>query len=137
MSSLNGFEFYYLAKSLEGFFFGEMSYNCWHAPSNKQLWNYPILGIYSGIFAIYCWLHYQASNKETDKAKSNIIFYALSVLYVLSVALFIIELIGSAASLSVSDCIFFSTMVIESVCAARHRSGVRNLYYYERTIRLL
>ena len=59
---------------------------CLFLQVSKAVW-YSISGLYSGIFAIY--LQYHAAQKNTDKAK-NILFYALSVLYALSMAAIII-----------------------------------------------
>ena len=64
--------------------------------------NKPIPGIYSGLFAIHLALH--ATKRETDGSKPNITFYALSVLYVLTGAVFAIEIVPA-----VSNSIFFLT----------------------------
>jgi hypothetical protein len=42
-------------------------------------------GLYSGIFAMYVQCH--ASKKGNNNAKQQVVFYALCMLYVLSVAL--------------------------------------------------
>ena len=74
-------EFGYLAKCLEGFLFGELPAK----PLSKEVQSHPMPGLYTGIFTMY--LYYHASNKRTgDNTKSNIIFYAICGLYVLSVA---------------------------------------------------
>ena len=49
-----------------------------------------IPGLYSGIFAMY--LQHHGSQKSTDKAK-NIIFYALWVLYALTTATSIVDIL--------------------------------------------
>src|ERR1700735_5350564 len=79
-----------LAKCLEGFFFGTISVNS-HAQVAKAVQHYPIPGLYSGIFAMY--LQHHGSQQSTDKAK-NILFYALCVLYALSSATIIIDMLG-------------------------------------------
>jgi len=62
--SFNEVEFNYLGRCVEGFLFG----------------------IYSAVFAMH--LKYDAIKRETDNAKPNIIFYALSSLYLLTMAVF-------------------------------------------------
>ena len=57
--------------------------------------NYPILGVYSGIFALY--LHFHAAKEETGNTK-KIIFYALCVLYLLSVVGFVLDILKWAVS---------------------------------------
>ena len=57
--------------------------------------NHPILGVYSGIFALY--LHCHAAKKETGNTR-KIIFYALCVLYLLSVVVFVLDILGWAVS---------------------------------------
>ena len=47
-------------------------------------------GLFSGIFVMY--LHCHASKKDSDKG-SNIVFYALCLLYALSAPLLTIELL--------------------------------------------
>ena len=54
----------------------------------KAVRHYLVLGLYSGIFIIY--LHYNSSRKDVNKG-SNIIFYALCLLYVLSSATFVFD----------------------------------------------
>ena len=66
--------------------------------------NNPIPGIYSGLFAIYLAVH--AAKRETDGSKPTIIFYALCVLYVLTGAVFAMDLTNALPSI-VSECIFF------------------------------
>jgi len=61
---LSGRELQYLSSGcLEGFFFG----------------------LYSGIFFMY--LQYHASKNETDDNKQNIVFHAIRILYLLSLAI--------------------------------------------------
>src|ERR1700735_865771 len=84
---LNFAEFGYLGLCLEGFFFRTISVNC-QAQDAKAVPHCPILGLYSGIFAIYLQHH-----QSTAQGKS-ILFYALSVLYALTAATIIIETVA-------------------------------------------
>ena len=95
--SLTLVENFCLARCLEGGLFGEQFYQ--YMPLSKLI-NNPIPGIYSGLFAIHLALH--ATKRETDSSKPKIVFYALSVLYVLTGALFAIEIVPV-----VSNSIFF------------------------------
>ena len=80
-------DFEYLSICLEGFLFGELSVK----PFFEEAQHYFILGLYSGIFSIY--LQYHASQRKTgDNTKSNIIFHALCVLFVLSMAVFALQI---------------------------------------------
>jgi len=63
-------DFYYLALCLQGFFFG----------------------LYSGIFAMY--LQHHGSQQSTSEKAKNILFYALWVLYTLSAATSIMDMLG-------------------------------------------
>ena len=56
----------------------------------KKLTITPILGIYSGIFAIHLALH--ATKRKSDSSKPNITFYALCVLYVLTGVVAVIDI---------------------------------------------
>ena len=105
--SLNeGEEFLYLGVCLAGFLFGKI----YVLQSSRPL---PVLlaqavkysppmfpGIYSGIFILY--LQYHAS--KTDNVKANIIiFYALCLLYVLSVATVGIDIVNLLTTTTVSN----------------------------------
>ena len=83
-------EFDYLGRCLEGFFFGMISVAKPKLLLAKAVQRCAIPGIYSGIFAMY--LQHRGSQQGTDRAK-NILFYALWVLYALSVATSIIEIL--------------------------------------------
>ena len=74
---------------LEGFFFGMISVN-YQAQIAKAVQHFPIPGLYSGIFAIY--LQHCASQQSADRAK-NILFYALWMLYALTTATIIIDIV--------------------------------------------
>lgn len=81
------------AKYLEGFLYGTISALSLSCPKKllKQSDTIPSPGLYSGIFALY--LHYYASKKDASKG-NDILFYALCLLYVLSVATIILDLCG-------------------------------------------
>ena len=85
-------EFVYLGLCLEWFFFGKISVNS-QAQVAKAASYCPIPGLYSGIFGVY--LHQRGSQKSTDRAK-NILFYALLVLYTLSAATTIMDILVSS-----------------------------------------
>ena len=83
---------------------------------------YPTLGLYSGIFAIY--LAHRGSRQSTDKAK-NILFYALCVLYALTAATNIIDILVSSWPdlVSVDDhgcLILFQLVVLQTMIIAYH-----------------
>ena len=83
---LNWNDFYYLGCCLEWFFFGMISVK----PKlllAKAVQHWSIPGLYSGIFAIY--LQHRGS-QSTDRAR-NILFYALWVLYVWTMATIIVD----------------------------------------------
>jgi hypothetical protein len=62
-------------------------YLFYSSESLSKLWSIP--GVYSGIFALHLQCH--ASRKESDDAKQKIVFYALCVLYVFSVAIITLD----------------------------------------------
>ena len=56
-------------------------------------------------------VQYHASKEEIDNAKQKIVFYALCVLYVLSVAVIILETeLVMIAFVSNNNAVFFSTL---------------------------
>ena len=81
--------FDYLGKCLEWFFFGMISVN-WQAQVAKAVQHCSISGLYSGIFAIY--LQHRGSQQGTNRA-NNILFYALWVLYALTMATIIVDIL--------------------------------------------
>ena len=86
---LNTANFDFLAKCLEGFFFGAQ-----YVPASKLLLtNKPNItlfpGIYSGVFIMY--LQYYGSKKGASKG-NNTLFYALCLLYLLSVVSIVVDL---------------------------------------------
>ena len=115
---LTSTDFGILGFCLEGFFFGTISVNS-QAQVAKAVEHCPIPGLYSGIFAIYLQHH-----QSTDKAK-NILFYALSVLYALSAATSIIDILQfpfrDAVSLDDYSCLTFFSI---SCTELEHRDSV-------------
>jgi hypothetical protein len=93
---ISGVEWSFIYSCLEGFFFGKISVlfalTCMLA---KEVQFFLGLGFYSGIFAIYL----QCPSKESRTA--IIVFYVLCLLYVLSMATVVSDLL--AAILEVSD----------------------------------
>ena len=71
----------FLALCLEGFFYGKISVLCaLTCTLAKEVQLFPGLGFYSGIFVMYL-------QRSSNKSRTSIIlFYALCLLYVLSVA---------------------------------------------------
>jgi hypothetical protein len=83
-----GYEWDIISLYLEGFFFGKISVLCASTCTlAKEVQLFLGLGIYSGIFAIYL----QCPSKESRTA--IIVFYVLCLLYVLSMATFVIDLL--------------------------------------------
>ena len=82
--------FVYLGRCLEGFFFGMISVAKPKLLLAKAVQRCAIPGIYSGIFAMY--LQHRGSQQGTDRAK-NILFYALWVLYGLTTATIIVDVL--------------------------------------------
>ena len=84
--------FFYLASlCLEGFCFGEIFVLPLSRQVSKEVtysFLTPVPGLYSGVFVLHLQLEYHA----TDKTKQNIIFYALCVLYVLSVVVMALDI---------------------------------------------
>lgn len=84
-------EFSYFALFVKGFFFG--TYHICQLSRLKLLKQFNIVhpGLYSGIFAIH--LHHHGSQQKTDDKAKNILFYALWVLYALTAATSIIDML--------------------------------------------
>jgi hypothetical protein len=79
----------------------QLFYNYSERDSNLPL----IPGLYSGIFVMY--LQYHAARKRSNNAKENIIFYALCVVYALSMAVIALDIAVSVTTTFVSNCISF------------------------------
>ena len=94
---------------LEGFLFGKISVlfalTCTLA---KEVQSFPGLGLYSGIFAIY--LHCPLNKSRT----AAIIFYVLFLLYVLSAATVVCDLIFSV--LIVSNNSIYKNVIFYQLC---------------------
>ena len=85
-----------LIMCIEWFLYGKISFLCaLTCTFAKEVQLFPGLGIYSGIFAIY--LQYVLSK---ESRKTSIIFYALCLLYVLSTATVISDLLEFAIQVS-------------------------------------
>ena len=108
--SSTAIQVFYLAMCVEGGLFGEPSATK-YMPSFR-IDNNAIPGIYSGLFAIHLALH--AAKRESDSSKPKITFYALGVLYVLTVALFIFELLPVV---STSCILFFFNFGLIQLCS--------------------
>ena len=91
---------------LEGFFFGTISLNS-QGQVAKAVQRFPILGLYSGIFAVYLQHH---GSQSTDRAR-NILFYALCLLYALAAATYIMAIVKNfeldLVSIDHHDCLTF------------------------------
>ena len=68
----------------------------------KEAHNYPIPGLYSGIFVMYLQCH-ASKKKSDDNRKPNIVFYSLCVLYVLSGAVIALEIATTWFDIFVSN----------------------------------
>ena len=80
---------------LEGFFYGKISVQCaLSCTLAKEVELFPDLGVYSGIFVMY--LHCSLNESRT----ATILFYALCLLYVLSTATVVIDLLALIHSVS-------------------------------------
>ena len=105
-------DFFYLGMILEGFFFGEISVS---TTVMKFFLKSSIPGVYSGIFALHMKCH--TSRNEIDNAKQNIVFYALGVLYVFSVAVIILDAGGFVVESVSNNAAFFFKLCANQLCA--------------------
>ena len=106
-------EAYYIGLCLEGFFYGKIyvlcALTCITLAEEVQL--FLGLGIYSGIFVMY--LQCRSNNSKT----TTVLFYALCVLYVLSTATIVCDLVSfilevSNNSICVNIFFFFKSVVL-------------------------
>ena len=88
----------------EGFLYGKISvlmcFN-WQLvyPMVKKLnFSTCLLGLYSGIFAMY--LQCQSNKSRTTTTQAGVLFYALCLLYVLSTATFVCDIVNFVLSVS-------------------------------------
>ena len=103
----------FIGLCLEGFFYGNISVLCaLTCTFAKEVQIFPDLGLYSGIFAIYLQCHLKESRTGT------IVFYVLCLLYVLSVATVISDLIS--VMLQVSNNSICKNIIFNRLC--RHVS---------------
>ena len=95
--------------SLEGFFFGKISVPICALTFTvaKEVQLSLGLGIYSGIFAMYL------QNHLKERRTATIVFYVLCLLYVLSLASFISELLGSIPFKIVSNNSIFKVLYMQ------------------------
>ena len=79
-----------ISACLEGFFYGKISIQCALTGTlAKEVQLFSGLGLYSGIFVIMMYSHF-SSNKSR---MATVLFYALCLLYVLSTATIVIDLL--------------------------------------------
>ena len=96
---------------LEGFLYGEISVLC--VPLSNEVWLlFPgLLGLYSGIFAIYLKCQLEKSRKPT------IVFHALCLLYILSTFTAVCDLLVITIQIKVSNILsvklLFSKLVMQ------------------------
>ena len=105
MLELTPDDFNRVALYLEGFFFGICDAYYSLIISSKLLNFPPSSGIYSGIFVIFLWT---ALQNGTEHGK-NIVFYALCVLYALSLATIILDTMMFSAGVSENDHLCFKS----------------------------
>lgn len=96
----------------------------------KAVQNYRVAGLYSGIFIVH--LQYHASKKEAD---NSILFYALSLLYMLCVAMISVDMAASVVrEVSNNEHIFIQPWLLIS-CAEQY--NLPHYHYSSHSIRLL
>ena len=104
-------EAYFIGTCLEGFFYGKQVLSALTCTLAKEV---PGLGFYSGIFAIYL-------KCPSNKSRSSIIlFYALCVLFVLSAATLVCDMV--AFVLEVSNNVVCKNTIFLSVVQSRIRT---------------
>ena len=105
-------EFYFLSMFLEGFLYGKTLFLCTfnlYPAKEVQLELLPRLGIYSGIFSIYLQCVLSKESRTT-----TIIFYALCLLYVLSTATIVGDLLEFV--IRVSNNSIFKYIIFYQLC---------------------
>ena len=106
-------EMEFIALCLEGFFYGKISVPCaLTCTLAEEIQLFPGLGLYSGIFAVY--LHCSLNNFRT----ATILFYALCLLYFLSTATVVSNLV--ALILQVSNNPTICKNIISISCAVAY-----------------
>jgi hypothetical protein len=107
---INAYETLIIGLYLEGFFFGKISVLCAVTCTlAKKVQFFLGLGIYSGIFALYL----QCPLKESRTANS--VFYVLCLLYVLSMATVVIDLLNFVIEITgtVSNNYIFNIIIMQ------------------------
>ena len=118
MSIVN--ELYFLSIWLEGFLYGKLcALTCTLA---KEVQLFPGLGLYSGIFAMDLQCHWQS------KKTATILFYAICLLYILSTATFVSDLVHlTLVSTTNSICKVFLSVVQTRVGTLSPRLQIESL----------
>jgi hypothetical protein len=99
----------YIGLCLEGFLYGKISVLCVPLSNEVQLLFPGLLGLYSGIFAIYLKCQLNKSRKST------IVFYALCLLYILSTFTVVCDLLIITLQLKVSNILSVKLLLFKLV----------------------
>ena len=127
---LNWEGFNYVGTCLEGLLFGMISVNS-YAQVAKAIQHCAIQGLYSGIFAICLQLKHSGLQKSTDRAR-NILFYALSVLYALTTATFIVDMLQFCwIEVGIDDhcCLTLFQLVLQKVEIQYHLQIIQSIIF--------
>ena len=124
-------DFYRLGMCLAGFLFGTVSVLqlFTSSPNCLKLTPPPSPGLYSGIFAIYLQCRV-SSHKDTD-SRQNILFYALSLLYVLSLVIIALDITGIAFKVIQNVDSYLSSKVIFCPKNQFLQNTTTNVYYLD------
>ena len=102
----------------------------WQAQVAKAVQHCSISGLYSGIFAIY--LQHCGSQQSTDRAK-NILFYALWVLYALTTATIIVDMLefcwNDPVSMDDHPCLTLFQLVLQNIEILYHLLIIQNTVF--------
>jgi hypothetical protein len=88
MNFTSEFTFIYLANCLQGLLYGMILILRLSRRLLKEVKNYPVPGLYCGIFAMYFQYHI-----SIEGTKNMLLFYALSVLYLLSTGVILCDIV--------------------------------------------
>ena len=95
-------DFSYIGLCLEGFLFGKISILCGLTCTlSKEVRLFSDLGVYSGIFVMY--LQCSLRDSESRARTAKIIFYLLCLLYVLSMATVVGDILNFILQIFVSN----------------------------------
>ena len=109
----------YLSYCVEGFLYGKISFSCTLTCTLlKKVQLFPGLGIYSGIFVIY--LHCVLSKESRT---TSIVLYALCLLYVLSTATIVSDLLGYIIDVSNNSICKYIFFFISYAVAYQYTTG--------------